>query len=102
MAVAEPKVLWTPSQERIERATLTRYTRWLADTRGLEFEGYHDLWRWSVSDVSGFWGSLVEFLGVRFASGGDRVLGSSEMPGAQWFPGSTVSYASHVFEGKAR
>ena len=101
MAVAEPKVLWTPSQERIERATLTRYTRWLADTRGLEFEGYHDLWRWSVSDVSGFWGSLVEFLGVRFASGGDRVLGSSEMPGAQWFPGSTVSYASHVFEGKA-
>ena len=101
MAVAEPKVLWTPSQERIERATLTRYMRWLADTRGLEFEGYHDLWRWSVSDVSGFWGSLVEFLGVRFASGGDRALGSSEMPGAQWFPGSTVSYASHVFEGKA-
>ena len=37
VAVAEPKVLWTPSQERIERATLTRYTRWLADARGLEF-----------------------------------------------------------------
>jgi acetoacetyl-CoA synthetase len=100
VAVAEPKVLWTPSQERIERATLTRYTRWLADTRGLEFEAYHDLWRWSVSDVSGFWGSLVEFLGVQFASGGDRVLGSSEMPGASWFPGSTVSYAAHVFSGK--
>jgi acetoacetyl-CoA synthetase len=101
VAIAEPKVLWTPSQERIERATLTRYARWLGVHRGLELDGYHDLWRWSVSDVSGFWGSLVEFLGVRFAAGGDRVLDSSEMPGASWFPGSTVSYAAHVFEGKA-
>jgi acetoacetyl-CoA synthetase len=100
VAIAEPKVLWTPSPERVERATLTRYMRWLADARGLSFDGYHDLWRWSVSDVSAFWGSLVEFLGVRFASGGERVLESSVMPGAEWFPGSTVSYASHVFEGK--
>jgi len=100
VAIAEPKVLWTPSPERVERATLTRYARWLGDTRGLEFEGYHDLWRWSVVDLEGFWGSLVEFLGVRFASGGDRVLGSDVMPGASWFPGARVSYAEHVFAGK--
>ena len=35
MAVAEPKVLWTPSEERIERATLTRYMRWLEEKHGL-------------------------------------------------------------------
>jgi len=101
MAVAEPKLLWTPSQERIERATLTRYQRWLAETRGLEFEGYHELWRWSVSDLEGFWGSLVEFCGVRFAEGGERVLGTESMPGASWFPGSRVSWAEHMFAGKA-
>jgi acetoacetyl-CoA synthetase len=100
VAVAEPKVLWTPSPERVERATLTRYVRWLAEARGLEFEGYHDLWHWSVSNLEGFWGSLVEFLGVRFASGGDRVLGSDVMPGAAWFPGARLSYAEHVFRGK--
>ena len=100
MAVAEPKVLWTPSEERIERATMTRYQRWLSETRGLEFDGYHDLWRWSVFDLEAFWGSLVEFLGVRFPEGGDRVLGSEVMPGAAWFPGSRVSYAEHVFAGK--
>ena len=59
MAVAEPKVLWTPSPERIERATLTRYQRWLAEKHELEFESYHDLWRWSVYDLEAFWGSLV-------------------------------------------
>ncbi|MBV9335541.1 MAG: acetoacetate--CoA ligase, partial [Solirubrobacterales bacterium] len=92
MAVAEPKVLWTPSEERIEHATVTRYQRWLGETRGLEFEGYHDLWRWSVFDLEAFWGSLAEFLGVRFSEGGDRVLGSEVMPGAAWFPGSQLSY----------
>ena len=100
VAVAEPKLLWTPSAERVERATLTRYQRWLSETRGLEFEGYHDLWRWSVSDLEGFWSSLVEFLGVRFSEGGERVLGSQTMPGAEWFPGSRVSWAEHVFAGK--
>jgi acetoacetyl-CoA synthetase len=79
---------------------MTRYMRWLGEERGLEFDGYHDLWRWSVSDVEGFWGSLVEFLGVRFSEGGDRVLGSEVMPGATWFPGSRLSYAEHVFAGK--
>jgi acetoacetyl-CoA synthetase len=100
VAVAEPKVLWTPSEDRIERATLTRYMRWLEEKRGLEFEGYHDLWRWSVFDLEAFWRSIVDFCGVRFSEGGDRVLGSEVMPGAAWFPGSRLSYAEHVFAGK--
>jgi len=100
VAVAEPKVLWTPSPERIERATLTRYQRWLAEKHELEFESYHDLWRWSVYDLEAFWGSLVEFCGVRFTEGGERVLASETMPGAKWFPGTRVSYAEHVFAGK--
>ncbi len=100
MAAGEPKVLWTPSEERIERATLTRYMRWLKEKHELEFEGYHDLWRWSVFDIEAFWRSIVDFCGVRFAEGGDRVLGSEVMPGAAWFPGSRLSYAEHVFAGK--
>jgi acetoacetyl-CoA synthetase len=100
VAVAEPKVLWTPSAERIERATLTRYMRWLEEKRGLHFDGYHDLWRWSVFDIEAFWRSIVDFCGVRFAEGGERVLGSEVMPGAAWFPGSRLSYAEHVFAGK--
>ncbi len=100
VAVAEPKVLWTPSEERIERATLTRYMSWLEEKHGLHFDGYHDLWRWSVFDLEAFWKSIVDFFGVRFAEGGDRVLGSEVMPGASWFPGSRLSYAEHVFAGK--
>ena len=98
--MSEPEILWTPSAERIQRATLTRFQDWLEQTRGLRFDGYDELWRWSVSDLKAFWGSLAEFLEIRFEEGGTEVLGARSMPGAEWFPGSRLSYAEHIFRGK--
>ncbi|HEV3387904.1 MAG TPA: acetoacetate--CoA ligase [Solirubrobacteraceae bacterium] len=100
MAEADPKLLWTPSAEWIERTTLNRYQSWLSETRELSFDGYHDLWRWSVFDLEEFWSSLVEFAGVRFSEPPARVLGNDAMPGASWFPGARLSYAEHMFAGK--
>ena len=100
MTAVRPEVLWTPSEERIERATITRFARWLGETRGLEFEDYQALWRWSVDDLEGFWNAIVQFFDVRFDSEPKRVLGSTSMPGAQWFPGATVSYPEHIFRGR--
>jgi acetoacetyl-CoA synthetase len=95
-----PVILWEPSEERIASATLTRYSDWLASERGLRFESYADLWQWSVDSLEDFWASIVSFFDVRFAEGGDVVLGDRSMPGMQWFPGSRISYAEHVFRGK--
>ncbi|MGB0095709.1 MAG: acetoacetate--CoA ligase [Solirubrobacteraceae bacterium] len=98
--MSEPEVLWAPSEDRIERAELTRYQAWLDDARGLRFESYEELWRWSVEDLEAFWGSIVEFFQVRFAVPGKRVLGNQQMPGAEWFPGAQLSYAEHIFRNK--
>jgi acetoacetyl-CoA synthetase len=100
VTAATPQVLWTPSEERIERAWLTRFQRWLEANRGLRFDDYQELWRWSVDDLGGFWGSLVEFLDVRFDEPPRAALGSRAMPGAEWFPGARVSYPRHIFRGK--
>jgi acetoacetyl-CoA synthetase len=93
-----PPILWQPSRERTDRATITRYARWLNETRGLALDDYHALWRWSVEDLEGFWASIWDFFGVD--SRYDSVLASREMPGAQWFPGARVNYAAHLFRGK--
>jgi acetoacetyl-CoA synthetase len=98
--MAEPELLWRPSEERVERATITRYQRWLEETRGLRFDAYGELWRWSVDELDAFWRSIVEFFDVRFETPTDRVLGDRSMPGAQWLPGSSLNYAEHVFRGK--
>ncbi len=87
-----PTLLWEPPRDMVERALMTRYLR----ERGKR--DYDELWRWSVDDLEGFWASLWDFFGV--SGGYDRVLGSTEMPGAEWFPGARVNYAQHLFRGK--
>ena len=89
-----PEVLWEPSPERKECATLTRYMR----ERG--FEDYGSLWAWSASELDEFWGSIWEFFDVRSDAPYQSVLGSRRMPGAEWFPGARVNYAEHIFRGK--
>ncbi|MBN4688386.1 hypothetical protein H4F37_23215, partial [Escherichia coli] len=37
------------------------YREWLREHRGLEFADYEALWRWSVTDLEGFWSSIWEY-----------------------------------------
>jgi acetoacetyl-CoA synthetase len=90
-------ILWAPSDERVERATLTRFTRWAQERTGLTFDSYEALWRWSVDDVEGFWAAIWDFFDVQASVPYERVLGRREMPGAEWFPGARLNYAEHVF-----
>jgi acetoacetyl-CoA synthetase len=90
------EVLWTPPPDVRERSVLGRYLAWLERERGLEFPGYDELWRWSVSDLDGFWSSIWEYFQVRAQTPYERVLGSREMPGAEWFPGARLNYAEHM------
>ncbi|MFJ9779616.1 acetoacetate--CoA ligase [Amycolatopsis sp. NPDC101161] len=67
------------------------------DVFGHGFDSYEDLWRWSVTDLEGFWAKVWDHFEVRGSY--DRVLGSAEMPGAEWFPGAELNYAEHVLGG---
>jgi acetoacetyl-CoA synthetase len=92
--------LWEPSAESVERATMTSYMRWLASERGRSFDGYHDLWQWSVSELEEFWGSIWDFFEVEASKPYSQVLPERVMPGADWFPGAELNYAEHIFRGK--
>lgn len=73
------------------------YREWLNDTRGLDFETYEDLRRWSVEDLDGFWRSIWDWDGIQSPTAVSKVLSDNAMPGARWFDGATVNYARHVF-----
>ena len=88
MSLPEPQIL--------------RYTRWLAEHRGLQFdptsyEGYDALWRWSVTELEAFWGSVWDYFGMQSPTPFTRVLAEPVMPGAKWFEGAQVTYAQQVF-----
>jgi acetoacetyl-CoA synthetase len=93
----KPRVLWEPGEPFAARTRLRAYETWLAAYHGVEVGGYAELWRWSVGDLEGFWSSIAEYFDVRFHAAPRAVLGRREMPGAQWFPGATLSYPEHIF-----
>ena len=72
------------------------YQNWLRDTRGLNFDSYDALWRWSVTDLDAFWQSIWDFNGMTSPTPHSAVLARNCMPGAEWFPGAQVNYAREV------
>ena len=94
--VREGEELWEPSPQQVEAAGLTAFTRWLAAERGLQFDGYRDLWRWSTEDLDGFWQAIWDYFDVESSAPHTQVLATAAMPGARWFPGARLNYAQHM------
>ncbi len=97
-------VLWTPSREYMDASRLSGFMQWLGTERGLHFDGYDQLWEWSVTDLDGFWSSVWSYFGVRSQAPFEAALADSRMPGASWFPGARLNYAEHALQpldGKA-
>ena len=72
------------------------YQDWLRDKRGLSFPTYHALWRWSVTDLDGFWQSIWDYFEMESPTPHTAVLAKNVMPGAVWFPGAKTNYAHQV------
>ena len=95
--IQEGTLLWRPSAELKAGSNLTDYIAWLERERGLRFESYDALWRWSVDDLDAFWSSIVDYEDLPVHGDRTPVLADRAMPGARWYPGATVNYAEAVF-----
>jgi acetoacetyl-CoA synthetase len=73
------------------------YQDWLREQRGLSFDSYDALWRWSVTDLPAFWQSIWDYFGLTSPTPYTAVLAEEKMPGARWFEGARINYAQQVF-----
>jgi acetoacetyl-CoA synthetase len=96
VAVDEGILLWTPSGERAAGARLTAFWKHVERTRGVQADDYDALWRWSTTDLDGFWGAVLEFFDVAADGSPVPVLADDRMPGARWFPDLRVSFAEQA------
>ena len=72
------------------------YQDWLGAQRGLSFESYDALWRWSTTDLSAFWQSIWDYFELRSPSPCSVVCDGAPMPDTRWFVGAKINYAAEV------
>jgi acetoacetyl-CoA synthetase len=97
-AAERGEMLWQPSAEAVEGSNLTAYMQRVEAQHGVDFAGdYHALWQWSVDQIDAFWRSIWEHYDVISDVPPQATLGRREMPGAEWFPGTALNYAEHIF-----
>ncbi|MGH3337549.1 MAG: acetyl-coenzyme A synthetase N-terminal domain-containing protein, partial [Propionibacteriaceae bacterium] len=100
-----PEVLWTPEPTTARASAVANFAQFVRERRGVFVDelDYPSLHAWSVRDLDAFWSAAAEFLGVRFHAQPIGTLASARMPGAEWFPGSTLNYAEHALaDGSGR
>lgn len=90
--------LWIPDQKTITSSNLQAFINRVKEVTGLPLENYSDLYRWSIEDRPAFWQLLSEFYRVQFHAPPSSALINDSMPGAQWFPDSTLNYAEHLLK----
>ncbi|MDH4464855.1 MAG: acetoacetate--CoA ligase [Acidovorax sp.] len=69
------------------------YQDWLRDERGLQFDSYDALWRWSITELDAFWQTMWDYFEIESPTPHTAALAVNTMPGAHWFPGAQVNYA---------
>jgi acetoacetyl-CoA synthetase len=94
------RLLWEPPADVRQRSRIGRYVRWLEDERSLAFDGYDDLWRWSVGDLDAFWRSIWDHFQLDSPTPVGAALADGRMPGARWFPGVALNYAAHALRSE--
>jgi acetoacetyl-CoA synthetase len=58
------------------------YQDWLREHRGLQFDSYDALWRWSVTELDAFWQSIWDSEDMQSPTPHTAVLAERHMPGA--------------------
>ena len=61
------KLLWQPSEERIQNTNIHQFMRYVNARHGEDFANYEDLYRWSIDRCSDFWATLWDYSEVIYS-----------------------------------
>ena len=91
------KLLWKPSQERIENSNMYRFMNVINDKYHQNFSEYAPLHQWSIENIADFWETMWEFADIIASKPYDQVIDDvTKMPGARWFSGARLNYAQNL------
>ena len=95
------KLLWKPSEERIQNTNMYRFMNFVNSKFDRNFTEYDHLYRWSITHIPDFWAATWEFVKIKSTKPYDQVIDDvTKMPGAKWFSGSRLNFAENLLRYK--
>ena len=94
-----PRVLWQPLADAASATQMGRFAARCSDQTGLDLSEYEDLWRWSVTDLDGFWTQILQFFDVIVEGDPQPVRTGATMFETTWFPNLHLNYAENALRG---
>jgi acetoacetyl-CoA synthetase len=89
--------LWTPSEDHIKNANMTRFIEFVNRKVGKKFKTYDELFQWSVDFIPDFWAAFWDFAEIKASKKFDQVVDDlKKFPGASWFVGAKLNFAENL------
>ncbi len=90
-------ILWQPTPSEIEKSELSNFANWVKSHHGFDWRNkYRNLWLWSVEYPDLFWDSIWQWHGVIGRKGKRLLINRDKIPGAQFFPDSSLNFAENL------
>ena len=91
------KPLWSPSEERIYQANITRFMNQVNSQRNLSLRSYAALYEWSTEYIPDFWETVWDFSEIKASRLSDQVVKDlTRFPGTNWFAGARLNFAENL------
>jgi acetoacetyl-CoA synthetase len=89
--------LWTPSEDTISKANITRFIEFVNERFSLDLKSYGELYEWSVRSIPEFWGSVWDYVEIISSQTYEKVVEDlAKFPGTNWFIGSQLNFAENL------
>jgi acetoacetyl-CoA synthetase len=89
--------LWTPPENRIEQANITRFIALANKEHSLRMNSYNELYRWSIEKIPEFWEAMWKFADLKASQRYSKVIDDlGKFPGAKWFIGTELNFAQNL------
>jgi acetoacetyl-CoA synthetase len=92
------KPIWYPTEQRVKNSNIMKYISYVNEKYGKDFKNYDELYQWSITDLENFWESVSDWVGIKYSKKHEKVLGSTQMPGAEWFVGAELNFAENLLK----
>jgi len=94
-------ILWEPKNYHYQDSNIAKFISYVNKHYNQDIIDYDSLYKWSVSDLSSFWESVLKFCKINHSSDYKSIIkNSSSMLNSSWFDGLKFNFAENLLKFK--